>query len=74
MKTNISELQVQWLNEYDNGLKDGAVLDLKETFDCNVGKYKKNGMPLKLKFKKNRDQFDSLSRRFGTVARSRSIN
>lgn len=52
MKTNISELQVQWLNEYDNGLKDEAVFDLKETFDCNVGKYEKTGMPLKPKFKK----------------------
>lgn len=52
MKTNISELQVQWLNEYDNGLKDEAVFDLKETFDCNVGKYEKTGMPLKPKLKK----------------------
>lgn len=31
MKTNISELQEQWLNEYDDGAKEEAILDLEKT-------------------------------------------
>ena len=59
--TNILEPQEQWLNDYNYDLKDEALRDLVKNYSSNMARFKKMGVPFKLKFKTKSAPVQTLS-------------
>ena len=55
--TNILEPQELWLNDHICDLKDEALHEMVKNYSSTITKFKKAGVPFKLKFKTRRHLF-----------------